>query len=87
MQARAHRLRRKGRSRNRTRRIRQRSDSAEEIERYFHFRHGCRDAPAAFRSRSKRSGPAHRHRVRFEGVRFVEAGKPWCDHPPKPDEP
>ena len=56
----------------------------EEIERYFSFPETAVETPRATRLAFEEVGSLHIDtRVRFEGVRFVEAGKPWCDTDPE----
>lgn len=56
----------------------------EEIERYFHFPGTDVEMPRSVPLAFEEVGSLHIDtRVRFEGVRFVEAGKPWCDTDPE----
>lgn len=56
----------------------------EEIERYFHFPGTDVEMPRSVPLAFEEVGSQHIDtRVRFEGVRFVEAGKPWCDTDPE----
>ena len=56
----------------------------EEIARYFHLPGTDVEMPRSVPLAFEEVGSRHIDtRVRFEGVRFVEAGKPWCDTDPE----